>query len=369
MFLKNIRLFIDEHGNIEENKTIGEDKTGEVFDASEYIAIHGFANMHTHAAMTLFRGYAEDMNLHNWLKAIWEKEAKLKPAHVYAGTLLAGLEMLKSGITCFNDMYFFPDKVKKAAQKLGINVMTSQVIFDSNADNITNPGDVVSPHSIYTCSKETLLKAKQAAGERFIHIHLSETKKEVDDCIYQHSLRPVEYLEKIGLLSDKLIAVHCGFLNEKECQILNNYNVRTVHCPTSNMKLGTKAIFTFTKLNNIFIGTDGPASNNSLNMFSEMKTALLMQKNAGNFVTVKDIFAASTKNIFGFTHGLTLININRPELKPLTKHRLLHHLIYSFSGPVDYVVLNNKFILQNGKHENEYEIYETFEKAVEDLFD
>lgn len=217
MLIKNARFILSEKIIENENISIDEkqissignqaDKTDLVIDASDYVAIPGLINMHTHSGMTVFRGNAEDMELYEWLsKKIWPFEKKLKPKDIEIASLVASLEMLKTGTTMFNDMYFFPNEIKKASEKTGIKSFVSQVIFDENFKKISNFGDLMSPHSIYTCSEETLLKSKEIADKenKKIHIHLSETRKEVYDCIKKYGMRPVEYLEKIGFLEKML---------------------------------------------------------------------------------------------------------------------------------------------------------------------
>ncbi|MCK4553501.1 amidohydrolase, partial [Candidatus Parcubacteria bacterium] len=271
----------------------------EVIDCGNSIIMPGLINTHTHAAMAYFRGLADDLPLTEWLeKHIWPAEAKfVKPDFVRKASELACLEMIKSGITFFNDMYYFSGVTAEACKQVGIRAMLSDAIIDFPAPSYKNADEAISlfkefynkykddelinisiqPHAIYTCCKKTLIKIKELAQEFNIpiHIHISETKKEVDDCKKQHGKSPVEYLDKIGFLSDKVIAAHSVWLSNNDLEIYKNRGVKVSHCPMSNMKLasGIAPIPEMLKMGiTIGIGTDSAASNNTLDIFSEMRT-------------------------------------------------------------------------------------------------
>ena len=265
------------------------DKSGIVIDGSNHLVMPGLANMHTHSPMILFRGYAPNIDLQSWLKKIWELESKLKPKHVRAGAELACLEMLRSGTTFFNDMYFFMEEVSRAAQRIGMKCALSHAIIDFMGDGLKRSEDlaeylqnishnfVVSPHAIYTSSEETLIKAKELAKKHNakLHIHLAETKKEVKDCIKEHKKTPVEYLDSLKLLDSDTIAVHCCWISPNDIKLLNENKVVVVNCPISNSKLSSGAMPYMQKF---CFGTDSAASNNSLNIFNEIKQGLLLHK-------------------------------------------------------------------------------------------
>ncbi|OYT55646.1 MAG: hypothetical protein B6U68_04505 [Candidatus Aenigmarchaeota archaeon ex4484_14] len=232
--------------------------------------------------MTLFRGYGDDVSLQDWLeKKIFPVEDKLKPKDIYWGSMLGIVEMIKSGTTCFNDMYYFMSEVARAADKSGIRAVLSRGLTDRDGKGEQKLKEVVSeikscsdnpriqwmfgPHAIYTCSEDFLLKIKDLADKhgKKVHMHVSETKKEVDDCLHEKKKRPVEYLEDIGFLSESVIAAHCCWLSDKEIEILLKNKVSVVHNPASNMKLasGICPVTSLLKNNvNVCIGTDGAAS-------------------------------------------------------------------------------------------------------------
>lgn len=410
MLIKNARLAvmpdrIAEHVNIniENGKIAGfeADKTDDVIDGSNYIVMPGLVNAHTHAAMTLFRGVANDMTLDEWLnRHIWPAEAKMTEKHVYAGAMLACMEMIKSGTTCFSDMYWHWHGTANAVEETGMRAALNEVFIDSRVKDIEinkklfaesrkYPERIkfhLGPHAIYTVSKQSLEWFRDFAQENKLitHVHLSETKNEVDECIRKNGMRPVEYLYKIGLLGERTIAAHCCWLSDNEIEILRKTKTNIVHCPTSNMKL-TSGVMNLEKMKgmNIGIGTDGAASNNSLNMFTEMKTASLLNKiitNSPMAAKAEDVLRFATENgakMLGFDYGikadadadLILINIVNPSLSPLTKDRLTSHLVYSFNGNVDTSIINGNIIMKNGKIENEERIYELAEKSSFELLE
>jgi len=276
-----------------------------VIDGRGKLALPGFVNLHTHAAMTLFRGWADDLDLSTWLETkIWPAEAKLRPEDVFWGTKLACLEMIKTGTTTFNDMYFHMDQAAKAVEEMGLRAFLSEGIVDLNdperaakqlraaedanrriealkTERIT-PG--FGPHAIYTVSKDSLLRIRELADKKgsLIHLHLSETKREVDDCVVETGLRPAKYLDSIGFLGKDVIAAHGCWLDPAEIEVLAHTGAKVAHCPISNMKLATGAAMPYPAMKeaavSMGLGTDGAASNNSLDMFETMKAAALLQK-------------------------------------------------------------------------------------------
>ena len=282
-----------------------EDDEAEVTDAEGMFVLPGFINTHTHVPMTMLRGYADDLPLHKWLtEHIFPAESRLvTPENVRIASRLAFIEMIKSGTTCFNDMYFFENIIAEEAQKAGIRAVVGESLIDFptpsfrnvkegltrcealihqwQGDSIIHPS--VCAHSPYTCSKETLQKVKQLADQyhTLLHVHLSETRKEVEDITQQTGMPPAEYLHSIGLLDQNVIAAHCVWLSPAEIKRLAQTATSIGHCPKSNLKLASGIADTYTYLNTgitVSIGTDGTASNNTLDMVEEMRFAALLPK-------------------------------------------------------------------------------------------
>jgi len=222
-------------------------------------------NTHTHAAMSLLRSYADDLPVQEWLeKAIWPRESKIEPEDIYWGTKLACLEMIKGGTTTFNDMYFHMDQAARAVKEMGLRAVLSEGFIDlrdpdmgqellkkqtATIRKIEGTGTdrikaALGPHAIYTVSRESLQAIKELSDDKGypVHLHLAETKREVEDCVTQQGMRPVKYLESIGLLSRQLLAAHCCWLEPEEIDLLARAGARVSHCPVSNMKLGNGAM-------------------------------------------------------------------------------------------------------------------------------
>jgi 5-methylthioadenosine/S-adenosylhomocysteine deaminase len=366
----------------------------------EKAVIPGLINCHTHSAMILFRGLAEDLPLKDWLeKEIWPREQKLTEDDVYWGAKLAILEMIKSGTTTFNEMYWFEEAQIQAAKEMGIRANIGLVLLDflpmgskehveklykkletKNLEPITL---AIAPHAIYTVSKENLIWAKDFAKKHklLIHMHLSETEREVKDCLKKYKMRPVEFLEKIGFLNKNCVFAHCVWLNDKEIEILEKRGCSLVYNPTSNMKLAS-GIFPWAKIKerkiNVCLGTDGPASNNSLNLFSEMKMGALLQKIENKDPTIlsaREIFEMATKNgaralkinageiKVGKLADLVLIDLNKLETFP--NHHLISNLVYSDPKRcVSEVICNGKILMREGKIEGEEKIIKIAKKRL-----
>lgn len=310
-----VDIAIDETGliaGIGENarKTIDADI---VIDGSDRLAMPGMVNTHTHAAMTLLRGYGDDMLLQDWLsQKIWPLEAHLTGDDVYAGTRLACLEMIRSGTVAFNDMYFFMDRAAAAVDEMGMRATFAYGFIDlgmeekreaeiratkalvAHIKSLDNPRikAAVGPHSVYTVSPEALSWCGEYAKEQDIgiHVHLSETEKEVVDCVARFGKRPAYLLDECGCLTPRTVAAHCCWLDEAECRLLGERGVSASHNPASNMKLAVNRAMPYHWLKqygaNISLGTDGCASNNNLDMLEEMKFAALLQKFAWNSPTL-----------------------------------------------------------------------------------
>lgn len=274
-------------------------------DYTQHALIPGLINSHTHAAMNLFRGLADDLELMDWLENhIWPAEAQhVNETFVQTGTELAVAEMLRSGTTCFNDMYFFPDISAHVAAEAGIRASIGLILIDfptvwaNNSEEYINKGLAVfdhykghelvrtafAPHAPYTVSDEPLKQVRTFADELElgIHIHLHETAFEVSEAEKNTGKRPLARLAELGLLTPALQAVHMTQLTDDEIHLLADSGSHVIHCPKSNMKLASGICPVVDLLNagiNVALGTDSSASNNSLDMFSEMNTAALLAK-------------------------------------------------------------------------------------------
>lgn len=314
---KTTDIYVDETGTIAEiGEAISRSRRKEAditIDGNGDLALPGMVNTHTHAAMTLLRGYADDMPLQAWLsEKIWPLEAHLTGDDVYWGTKLACLEMIKSGTVAFNDMYFFMEDAARAVDEMGLCAMLSYGFIDLFSEEkreaecraterlvkalsgMRNPRikAAVGPHAVYTVSPEGLrwLAEFSENEEIGIHIHLSETEKEVTDSVSQWKKKPVAILDECGILTPRTVAAHCCWLDRAECQILAKKGVHVSHNPASNMKLATGRAMPYHWLKeagvSVTLGTDGCASNNNLDLFEEMKTAALLQKHAWNSQTL-----------------------------------------------------------------------------------
>ncbi len=271
----------------------------------QHALMPGLINAHTHASMNLLRGYADDLALMDWLQNhIWPAEAKyVSPDFVYDGTQLAIAESLRAGVTCFNDMYFFPDEAARAVGEAGFRACIGMIVIDfptvwaANADEYLSKGLALhesyrqherislafAPHAPYTVSDEPLKKIVAYAEELDvpIHMHVHETEFEVQQAVKDKGMRELERLQRLGLLSPRLLAVHMTQLDAGEIRLCAENRVNVVHCPESNMKLASGFCPVQELLDagvNVCIGTDGAASNNDLDMLSEIRSAALMAK-------------------------------------------------------------------------------------------
>ena len=360
----------------------------EVLDGTDKAIIPGFINTHTHASMTLFRGYGDDLPLMTWLEDyIWPVEAQMTAHDVYVGARLACLEMLRSGTTCFLDMYMHPLETAKAVEEMGLRAHLSYTLFDQgNAeraeldrkrsyeyfDRFKELSDRITftlgPHAIYTVSGEQLQFCHQFAQEHNvkIHLHLSETKGEIDECVRQHGLTPVRYLEKLGILSEHLVLAHVVWIDDEEMDLLAKYNVSVVHNPASNLKLASGYAFKYEEMKRrgirIGIGTDGCSSSNNLDMVVAMKLASFLGKGwrfDSTACKADDIFASATSvgaDILGIPAGrveegaladVCLVDLNTPELVPLNS--LTSNLVYATSGSscVDTVIVDGRILMRD----------------------
>lgn len=387
-----------EGNQIEAISEAGSTKEAEfVIEGKDKAAIPGLFNAHTHAAMTLLRGYADDMPLQEWLETkIWPVEARLTEDDVYWGTKLACLEMIKTGTTFFNDMYWHWGGSSRAVAETGIRAALSAVFIDGfnmekSKEQINRnkalyeaskklPARIIfalGPHAIYTVSEESLCWTRDFAEKHdlLVHIHLSETAEEVEGCIKRYGMRPVEFLDSIDFLSPRTIACHCVHMNRKETELFKKYDVKIVHNPTSNMKLAAgrrpyEELKEQGLYSNIALGTDGCASNNNLDMFEEMKIASLLHKAFSGDPTsmpAKEAFELATVNaakMFRLNSGVieegkladvVLLDLKKVELVP--NHNLISNIVYSANGScVDTVICDGKILMDGRRVEGEEEI-------------
>ena len=279
----------------------------QTLDLPGQVLLPGLVNLHTHAAMSLLRGYADDLPLMRWLnERIWPAEARhAGPEFVRDGTLLACAEMLRGGITTFNDMYFFPGAAAEAARQAGMRAVLGIIAIEfptsyaADADDYLARGLAIrdelgdepllgfclAPHAPYTVADKTFSKIATLAAqlELPVHVHLHETRHEIEESLKQHGVRPIERLRRLGLLGPQLIAVHAVHLDPGEIELLGREACHLAHCPTSNLKLGS-GIPPMSAIQsrglNFGLGTDGAASNNRLDLFQEMRHAALLAKGA-----------------------------------------------------------------------------------------
>lgn len=402
---KEVDIYIED-GHIVEIGTLNLE-ADHVIDGTHKAVLPGLINAHTHAAMTLFRSYADDMPLHEWLRTkIWPLEAKLDGEDIYWGTRLACIEMIKGGTTCFNDMYYFIDQAARAVHDSGIRAVLSSVYFDMLDPTQTEEGlkrmerevrsvKIIServqvalgPHAPYTVSDEALAGIADLAQKLdvLIHFHLAETKEEVEAYRERTGKDLVPALNEIGLLSDRLVAAHCVHLSDRDIEILASRGVSAVHCPVSNMKLTVGAVLRYKEMRskglNVALGTDGCASNNNLDMFESMKFAALLQKFAISDQTVlsaTEVFDMATicgakalrldagRVEEGLLADLIIVDLKRPELTP--GHRLINDLVYSASGSVvDTTICDGRVLMTDGRVKGEEEVLEMARKRALDL--
>lgn len=344
-----------------------------VVERPDHVLIPGLINAHTHAAMTLFRGLADDLPLQEWLtEHIWPAEARwVDSDFVRDGTDLAVLEMIRSGTTCFNDMYYYPDTVAQVAAERGLRACVGMIVIEmetvwaKDIEQYLSRGIQVhdqyrehplistafAPHSTYAVGDEAMQRIRTLADqlEVPIHTHLHETAAEVQQSVEQFGQRPIERLAAMGVLSPQLAAVHMTQLSRDEMMLLAEHGVSVVHCPESNLKLGSGFCPVAELLAagvNVALGTDGAGSNNDLDMLGEMRCAALLAKGvAGNPAVVKaeDALAMATINgaralgldesigslVVGKWADMVCLDLAAPATQPV--HHALSQVVYSAS--------------------------------------
>ena len=391
---------------------IDESNVDKIIDGEGKVLLPGFVNTHTHLSMTLFRGLADDLSLDTWLNDhIWPMEANLNGDYCYAGALLGAVELIKSGTTTFSDMYFYMEDVARAVDEAGIRAVLSYGMIDFGDaerreaeikenltlfENCNGMADgrikvFFGPHSPYTASEELLIKVRQLADEynMGIHIHVSETQKEINDVSEEKGLRPFEYLDKIGFLGPDVVAAHSVWLSDEEIEIIKKHDVKISHNPCSNMKLASGIAPVSKLMENdicVSIGTDGASSNNNLDLIEELKTASLLQKvstldpnvlNSHEAIAMGTIKGAEALGLadeigsieVGKKADIILIDTNSANMVP-DSSTLTSNIIYSANGSnVDTTICNGKILMENKKLTvlDEQEIYDKAREAIKNL--
>lgn len=366
---------------------IVKDQAERIIDCHDKLIIPGFVNTHTHAAMTLFRSYADDMMLMDWLQTkIWPAEENLTAEDVYWGTLLAIAEMLKSGTTCFADMYFYMPEVARAVAESGIRAVLARGMAGvaptanqalAESENFYkewhNAADgritvMLGPHAPYTCPPDYLKKVTALAAKlgAQIHIHLSETAGEVADCQKQYGKSPIALMEELGVLDHGVLAAHCVHISPNDIAIMKEKGVRVAHNPGSNMKLasGVAPVPDMLKAGLcVGLGTDGAASNNNLDMLEELRLAAMLHKvhrldplsipakAAVDMATVSGAEAVGLSTLTGkiqtsYKADITIFDMQEPYWHP--RHERLSLLTYAASSrDVHTVIVDGKILLDN----------------------
>ena len=370
----------------------GKYSPGVVIKDEGSVILPGLINTHTHAAMVYFRGIADDLPLTDWLnKHIWPAENNwLSPEFISDAIELACLEMLKGGVTTYNDMYFYEDAAGRTAKRIGMRAVLGVGILDfpsksaatteeyfANAESFIKDwkGDelitpCIAPHALYTCGPDSLRRAR-AMAEKYgisLHIHLSETEWEVAEVMSRYKKRPVEHLEALGFLDENVLAAHCIWVEDKEIELLAKRKVGVSHCMESNLKLASGFAPVASMLAEgikVTFGTDGAASNNDLNILSEMSTTAKVHKALSNNPTVLDArtvlcmatrWGAEAVGLGdkagslekGKMADIVTINLNKPHLIPM--YDVYSHIVYAaMASDVETVMVNGKLVVHKRK--------------------
>lgn len=390
--VQDANIFIEDDKIIGINDSPQDFKPDKVIDGNNKLLLPGLINAHTHSYMTLFRNYADDLPFKEWLfDNILPLEDKLSGEDAYWGSMLGIIEMLKTGTTCFTDMYMFIHETAKAVEESGIRACLSRGLVgkDNNAGGIrrineakeeidywTKKGTnrlsfMLAPHAPYSCDSQYLRKVidEAKALEVGLNIHLSESKNEVDEIRSLYNCSPVEYLYKLGFFEIKTLAAHCVHMSDSDIEILANNCVNVVTNPVSNLKLGN-GIAPIAKMisNNINVcmGTDGAASNNSLNLFKELHFVTLIHKGIQEdaelisastgleFITINGAKALGLDRIIGkievgMKADLIILDIDRPQFYP--RNNLISALAYSSTGEeVETVIVDGKILIEKNEY-------------------
>lgn len=358
--------------------------------------VPGLVNGHTHAAMTLLRGYGDDLPLMDWLeRRIWPVEARLTADDVYWGTRLACVEMIRSGTVRFWDMYWEPGAIARAVEDAGVRATIGAPLVDGldparsaalhgfaieSVDQLAAAGPRVTaslaPHAVYTVSEESLRWVAEESDERHlpVHIHLSETRDEVERCVAAHGARPAAYLDRLGLLGPRTLLAHGVWLDDDELALVGEREATVVTNPVSNLKLAVGGVFRYAAARArgvpVGLGTDGAGSNNSLDLFQDVKVLALLQKHATNdpaAMPAGEAWAVATGQrapLLGSTGRVAvgepadflLVRTTAPEL---SLGEFTAGLVYAATGAVvDTTVVDGKVLMRGGRIEDEQEVRE-----------
>ena len=381
----------------------------DVMECSGKVAIPGFVNMHTHAGMALMRGIGEDMVFQDWIRKIWKIEAGFDYDYVYWSAKVACIEMIRTGTTTFNDQYWFFQACQKAASEMGIRPAVGYDIIDHGDpeeakrqmeqcerkyEEVKNQwrdeGAIyeLAFHAIYSVSEPMMIWAANFARKHDIplHIHLSETLKEVEDCKAAHGgLSPIEYLDAIGVLGPNLLAAHCLWLSEHDIELLAKNGVHCIHNINSNTKLSSGYKFLYNELRdagvNVCIGTDGCASSNNLDILEAMKTSALFQKawrNDPKALPLNELLDMATVNgakalrlnsgrlVEGALADISIIETDSSYF--LSPGPFLANLVYSaHSDCIDSVIAGGRFVMRGREIPGERDILHEARKALEKI--
>ena len=415
ILLKNIQLdgeksdILIKGDRIHEICTAGQssvvaDADVEIVECEGKAAFPGLINMHTHAGMSMMRGIGEDITFHEWIDRIWEIEKDIDEDYVYHATKVACLEMIKTGTTTFNDQYWHVEAAYRAALEMGIRPAISYVILDRNDPEESERQKIqcrkvyeasqawsdmalfmISIHAIYSVREEMILWAAAFAREHGlkIHVHVSETKKEVEDCMAAHGgMSPVEYLDSLGVLGPDVIAAHTLWLSDNDVRILGERGVTCVHNVNSNLKLSSGYRFLYNELRdagaNVCLGTDGCASSNNLDMLEAMKTSAMVQKawredpSAMPLNELAAMAGVNAGNALGLDLGrivpgalADILIVDVQGYQFLSPGSFEANLVYSaHSDVIDSVICNGRFVMKGRVVPGEKEILDAAREAM-----
>ncbi len=378
----------------------------EVVDCEGKVALPGLVNAHTHAAMTLLRGVAEDVSFSDWIDRIWEVERKIDEDCIYWGTKVACLEMIRTGTTAFYDQYWMVPAAEKAVREMGLRAVLSYVHLDhydpaasrrqrDECRNLyeasrlwqQNTGFAVAIHSVYSVSEEQILWAADFARSRGlgINIHLSETEQEVKECITRHGVSPVRYLDRLGVLGPDVTAAHTLWVDDDDIRILAEKKVSCVHNINSNLKLASGYRFRYKEMRdagiNLCLGTDGCASSNNLDLHEAMKTAALVQKawrGDPEAMPLDGLLSMATEGgarALGLDCGkieegklADILIVNTDSSYFLSDAPFMANFIYSaHSDSIDSVICDGKFVMRHRAVPGEKEILAGARRVLERL--
>ncbi|MBC7108754.1 MAG: amidohydrolase family protein [Methanomassiliicoccales archaeon] len=401
-----------EDGIIKEIGKVSSDADEEICSHGD-IVLPGLINTHTHVSMAIMKGVADDISFPDFLSKVFSIDAQRTPEDIYVGTQLGCLEMIRSGTTTFVDLYYAEDVIAKATEEMGLRAVLCWAVLDEEFttqkgrpfDNCRRfcesfdreesrilPG--VGLQGVYVCSKETFLEAKEYADENglLLHFHLSETRKEVNDHRKKTGMRPSEYLEKIGFLGRNCLAAHACWLTLNEVRILAKNKTSVSTCPVSNMKLATGGVAPIPEMRkegvNVSIGTDSSTTNNSLDMFGEMKTLSLLQKSSRwdptvlsaqeilDLATIGGAVAIGLDRMIGSIEpgkraDIVILDGRAPNLSPIRPNTLISNVVYSSSqANVKTVICDGQILMKDWeiKRIDEIAVLNRATEAVKKLF-